>query len=46
MYLNAVQQYGLFLKYIEKVATVGGRTAGRNLHDGSTSDKLATTYKI
>ncbi len=32
------------LRYIEKVATVGGRTAGQSLHDVSTNDNIATDY--
>lgn len=34
------------LKYIEKVATVGGRTADQSLHDVSTNDNIATAYSI
>ena len=34
------------LKYIEKVATVGGRFADFNLHGVSTSDDIATTYNV
>ena len=34
------------LKYIEKVATVGGRTAEQSLPGVSTNDKIATMYSI
>ena len=34
------------LKYIEKVATVGGRTAGQSLPGVSTNDDIATTYTV
>lgn len=34
------------LKYIKKVATVGGRTASQSLLGVSTSDNVATTYSI
>ena len=34
------------LTYIEKVASVGGRTAGQGLHGVSTSDRIATTYTV
>ena len=34
------------LKYIEKVATVGGRTAGQSLPGVSTNDDIATTYSV
>lgn len=34
------------LKYVEKVATVGGRTAGQSLHGVSTNDDIATDFSI
>lgn len=34
------------LKYIEKVATVGGRTADQSLHGVSTVDNIATKYSV
>lgn len=34
------------LKYVEKVATVGGRTAGQSLHGVSTNDDIATNFSV
>lgn len=34
------------LKYVEKVATVGGRTAGQSLPGVSTNDDIATSYSV
>ena len=34
------------LRYVEKVATVGGRTAGQSLHGVSTNDDIATDFSI
>lgn len=34
------------LRYVEKVATVGGRTAGHSLHGVSTNDDIATNFSV